>query len=269
MTSAMRVVKRSGEVEDFDPGKAINAVLRVGVSRKEAERIMEAIGPHLYDGMTTEELYRLIRARLPTCEATRFSLKKSIMLMGPEGHAFETLMARVFRELGYRTEVRQMLKGRCVTHEVDVVIYKDGVKGTVECKFHNTIDLKSSIQEALYTWGRFLDLKETNHVNEPWLVTNTKFSSDVVRYATCVGLNLIGWSYPENGGLEQLLQRSNIFPVTILDIKRGDQRTLMDHDFVICRDILERKGELVTLFTRQAAEHIIEKAEEFRRCQEH
>jgi len=268
LTIAMRVVKRSGELEEFDPSKAVNAIIRVGVPRDQAESILERLKPDLYDGMSTEELYRRIRTQLPSCQATQFSLKKSIMLLGPDGHSFETLMARIFRELGYRTEVRQMLQGRCVTHEVDVVIFKDGVKGTVECKFHNSLGLKSGIQEALYTWGRFLDIKDPNSVTAPWLVTNTKFSSDVVRYARCMGMNLIGWKYPENGGLEQMIEKANVYPLTILDIKRGEQRTLLEHDFIICRDILERKAEMLALFPRETGERIIKKAEEFRRCVE-
>ncbi len=262
----MRVVKRSGELEEFDPSKAINAIVRVGIARDQAESILERLRPDLYDGMTTEELYRRIRTQLPSCQATQFSLKKSMMLLGPDGHSFETLMARVFRELGYRTEVRQMLKGRCVTHEVDVVIYKDGVKGTVECKFHNSLGLKSTIQEALYTWSRFLDLKDTNNVDAPWLVTNTKFSSEVVRYANCMGMNLIGWKYPESGGLEHMVEKAKVYPLTILDIKRGEQRTLLEHDFIIYRDILERRKDVLTLFPRETGERIIRKAEEFQRC---
>ncbi len=262
----MRVVKRSGEVEDFDPAKAINAIMRVGTSPEEARAILESVKPNLYDGMTTEELYRQIRSHMGHCEATKFSLKKAFILLGPDGHSFETMMARIFRELGYHAEVRQILQGRCVTHEVDVVITKDGVKGTVECKFHNSQGTKSSIQEALYTYGRFLDLKENNGVNAPWLVTNTKFSSDVVRYAKCVGINLIGWNYPQGAGLEELVQRADIYPLTVLDIRRGEQRTLLAHEFVICRDVLERKAEVMRLFPRENAERIIEKAEEFREC---
>ncbi|TFG55901.1 MAG: hypothetical protein E4H30_06025 [Methanomassiliicoccus sp.] len=262
----MRVVKRSGEIEEYDPRKAINAILRVGISRDEAESILESLEPYLYEGMTTEELYRRIRANLPSCQAMKYSLKKAIMLMGPDGHAFETLMGRVFRELGYQVELRQILNGRCVTHEVDVVILKDGIKGTVECKFHNSLGIKSGIQEALYTWGRFQDLKDINGVTAPWLVTNTKFSSDVVRYAKCVGMNLIGWNYPDDSGLEKLVQKVEIYPITILNIKRGEQRTLLDHHFVICQDILERKSELLSILSREAGERIIRKAEEFREC---
>ncbi|MCG7843890.1 MAG: ATP cone domain-containing protein [Methanomassiliicoccales archaeon] len=264
----MRVVKRSGEIEEFDPSKAINAIVRVGIPRDRAESILDELKPQLYDGITTEELYRRIRSHLPSCQATQFSLKKSIMMLGPDGHAFETLMARVFRERGYETELRQILKGRCVTHEVDVVISKDGKKGAVECKFHNSLGIKSGIQDALYTWGRFLDIKDVNGVTSSWLVTNTKLSSDVVQYASCVGMNLIGWRYPENEGLEHMMEKANIYPLTILDIRRGDQRTLLAHDFIICQDILDRKAAVMALFNRQTGEHIIKKAEEFRRCVE-
>ena len=261
----MRVVKRSGELEDFDPAKAINAILRVGTSPEEAKAILESVKPYLYDGMTTEELYRRIRSQLPSPKAQQYSLKKAIMLMGPDGHAFETLMGRIFERMDYEVLVRQILKGRCVSHEVDVVVVKDGKKATVECKFHNSLGIKSTIQEALYTWGRFLDLKDTNGVAAPWLVTNTKFSSEVVRYANCVGMHLIGWKYPEDGGLERLIDEANIYPITILDIRRSEQRTLLCHDFVICRDILDRKAELLALFPRETGEKVIKKAEEFLR----
>jgi hypothetical protein len=259
----MRVVKRSGEVEDFDPAKAINAILRIGTSPEEAQAILESVKPHLYDGMTTEELYRRIRSALPEPKAQQFSLKKAIMLLGPEGHAFESLMGRVFEQMGYEVLVRQILPGKCVSHEVDVVIVKDGKKATVECKFHNALGIKSGIQEALYTWGRFLDIKDTNGIDVPWLVTNTKLSSDVVQYGECVGMKLLGWQYPQDGSLEDLIEMADIYPLTVLDIRRGEQRTLLDHDFVICRDITERKAEMLSLFPREAAERILKKTEEF------
>jgi hypothetical protein len=42
----------------------------------------------------------------------------------------------------------------------------------------------------------------------------------------------------------------------------------LEHDFVICRDLLERQAEIRSLFPREAGERIIRKAEEFRRCVE-
>lgn len=259
----MRVIKRSGEAEEFDPDKAVYALLKVGATRSEAECILDKVKPDLYDGITTEELYRRIRAQLPVGKAQQFSLKKALMLMGPEGHAFETFMARVFREMGYHTEVRQTLNGRCVTHEVDVVLSKEDYRASVECKFHNALGIKSGIQEALYSWGRYLDIKDVNDLDAVWLVTNTRFSSDVVKYANCVGMNLIGWRYPDDGSLEQLVSRTNTYPITILNIKRGEQRTLLDHDLVACKDVLERRSEVLALFPRETGERIIKNTEEF------
>ncbi len=266
MTIAMRVVKRSGEMEDFDPCKAIRAIMRTGMSREEAQEVLDRIKPTFYDGMSTEELYRLIRSKLPSCKATQFSLKKAIMLLGPDGHAFETLVGRVFRELGYTVEMRQILQGHCATHEVDLVVCRNGVKGAVECKFHNTLGIKTSIKDALYTYGRFLDLKDINGIAVPWLVTNTKFSSDVVHYAKCVGMRTICWKCTEEKGLEKLVERVNIYPVTILDIKRWEQRMLLDHEFIICRDILDRKAEMLSLFPKETGEMIVRKAADFLEC---
>jgi len=262
----MRVVKRSGEVEDFDPSKAMNAIVRTGLSPEEAEKVMEKVRPHLYDGMTTEELYRLIRVRLPSCNASKYSLKKAIMLLGPDGHSFETLVGRVFTELGYKVEVRQMLEGHCTTHEVDLVVSRDGVRGMVECKFHNALGYKTSIKDALYTWGRFLDVKDTNGLDAPWLVTNTKFSSDVVHYAKCVGMRTICWKCTEEKGLEKLVERVNIYPVTVLDLKRSEHRKLLSNEFITCRDILDRKKELSALFSQETWERIIGKATDFLEC---
>jgi len=259
----MRVVKRSGEMEEFDPSKAIASILKVGTSPEEAEAILEAVRPFLYDGMTTEELYRRIRAHLPSPKAQQYSLKKAILLLGPDGHTFETFVGRLFQDTGYEVLVRQILVGKCISHEVDVVAVKDGRKAIVECKFHNSLGTKSSVQEALYTWGRFLDLEGYDGLAAPWLVTNTKFSSDVVRYAKCVGMNLIGWEYPEDGGLERIIDRTRAYPVTVLNLRRSEQRTLLSHGLVLCRDILERRGELPMLFPREVVERIVRKAEEF------
>jgi hypothetical protein len=159
-----------------------------------------------------------------------------------------------------------MLQGHCTTHEVDLVVSRDGVKGMVECKYHNAPGYKTSIKDALYTWGRFLDIKDTNGISVPWLVTNTKFSSDVVHYTKCVGMRTICWRCTEEKGLEKLMERANIYPVTVLELRRSEHRTLLEHEFIICRDITDRKEELCSLFPRESCERIIKKAADFQEC---
>ncbi len=48
------------------------------------------------------------------------------------------------------------------------------------------------------------------------LVTNTKFSSKAIKYANCVGINLLGWRYPKEGGLEYYIEKEKFYPLTIL-----------------------------------------------------
>ena len=171
----------------------------------------------------------------------KFGLKKAILNLGPDGYFFEDYIARLFQSMGHEVAVRQNLQGQCITHEVDVVL-KDGArKAMVECKFHNAQGIKCSAQTALYTYGRFLDLSHVQQLDHVWLVTNTRFSSDVVRYAECMNMKLIGWRYPEQEGLEGLVERHRLYPVTALDLRRPDVRTLLDHDILLVKDIIDHE----------------------------
>ncbi|HEY3419543.1 MAG TPA: ATP cone domain-containing protein [Methanomassiliicoccales archaeon] len=258
----MKVTKRSGQIEEFDRSKTKVAVLRAGASSDEAEDIIDRLLPRLYDGITTEEVYRHIRTMLNARTAARFGLKKAILALGPDGRNFETLIFRLFQAMGYEARVRETIQGRCVTHEIDVMMEKDHQRFMVECKFHNSLSLKCSIQTALYTYGRFLDVDGSSDLQCPFLVTNTRFSSDVVKYADCVCMKLIGWRQPEKGGLEELIERYHLFPVTMLDLKRSEIRTLLEKDMVLVRDILDKREDVVRSLGRDSAQRAIEAAEE-------
>jgi hypothetical protein len=188
----MYVIKRSGQQEEFDPSKTRAAVMRAGVSLDEADRILELLMPRLFNGITTEEIYRQVNKMLDAQRRLRFGLKKSIIGLGPEGYYFEDFISRLFQEMGYDVKVRQTLQGACVQHEIDVLLQKGDSRGMVECKFHNSQGMKCSIQTVLYTYGRFLDVSATADLESIWLVTNTRFSSDVVQYAKCMNIELMG-----------------------------------------------------------------------------
>ncbi|QLH74326.1 MAG: restriction endonuclease [Methanomassiliicoccales archaeon] len=240
----MIVVKRSGERERYDPSKTKASLLRAGVSAAEADRIVERLRPELYDGITTEEIYRKVNMMLDSERKAKFGLKKAIMNLGPDGYAFETFIAKLFEAMGYETKLRQVLQGQCIQHEVDVILLKDRASEIVECKFHNSQGIKCSVQTALYTYGRFLDLQSIDGHQAIWLVTNTRFSSDVVRYAECMGMKLLGWRYPDGRGLEELVEEHRLYPMTVMDIRRADMRALLEHDFVLAKDLLDRKEEI-------------------------
>ena len=141
--------------------------MRAGSSAEEAQGILVKLEAKLYDGITTEEIYRRVRALLNERSAIRFGLKKAILALGPEGRNFETLICHLFQAMGYEAKVRQTVQGRCITHEIDVIMEKDGKRYMAECKFHNSLSLKCAVQTALYTYGRFLDVDASSRPSVP------------------------------------------------------------------------------------------------------
>jgi hypothetical protein len=258
----MQVVKRSGEMEEFDPNKTFASLMRAGIPSNEADRVIEQLRPCLYEGISTDEIYRRINQLLDERKRVRFGLKKAIMDLGPDGYLFEDFIARLFQEMGYEVRTRQMVPGQCVQHEIDVLIKKGPLRHMVECKFHNSQGIKCSIQTALYTYGRFLDIAHAHGLESPWLVTNTHFSSDVMRYASCMNMHLLGWRYPEKEGLETLVERYRLYPITILDVRRSDLRTLMQHGLVLARDILNEKEKVRRLLQRSDVQNMFDSVAE-------
>lgn len=257
----MYVVKRSGEREAFDPSKVRASLIRSGTSSAEADKLMAELGPQLYDGITTEEIYRRVNRMLDADRKVRFGLKKAILNLGPDGYRFEDFVARLFKAQGHATKVRQTMHGQCVSHEVDVVLEKEGKRSMVECKFHNSQGIKCGIQTVLYTYGRFLDLSHMEQLDQVWLVTNTRFSSDVVHYAECMNIKLLGWKYPEVNGLESLVERQRLYPVTVLDLRRPDLRTLIDHDLILVKDLMENIELVKRLLPGRDMDRIVHEAQ--------
>ena len=46
------------------------------------------------------------------------------MDLGPTGYPFEDYVAEILKTEGYQTQVRQVLEGNCVSHEIDVIAQK-------------------------------------------------------------------------------------------------------------------------------------------------
>ncbi|MFH0737220.1 MAG: restriction endonuclease [Candidatus Micrarchaeota archaeon] len=265
------VVKESGERERFSTQKARNALKRVGLSNKESDAILHKLAPKLRDGITTKKIYALLYELVEETKpeaSHRYNLKRALFEIGPEGYEFEDFIGRLLSLQGYRTELRQNLQGRCVTHEIDVVAAKNGEAYSVECKFHNQPGAKCRIQTALYVYARFLDLQEGHKkglcrsFTKPWLVTNTKFSEDVIAYAECNGIPLLGWRYPFQHSLEIQIDRYKCYPVTVIPMHRDILGRLLSKKIVTVFDIPESADKLESLtgIPHPKAREIVEKA---------
>jgi len=220
------VRKQSGELEDFDPEKVRGAIVRAGATSELADRIVSEVDMRIRDGVTTRDIYdmafHLLDREKPSI-ATRFGLKDAVMRLGPTGYPFEKYMGAVLSEYGYKVELNQMVEGKCVTHEIDLILTDpEGKRHMVECKYHNNKGFKTGIKETLYTYARFLDLKEGGVLGKcgsfdgVWLVCNTKISGEGVTYGKCRGMKILAWGYPEGDSIQQMIESKGLYPITIL-----------------------------------------------------
>lgn len=247
------VVKSTGEREKFSLEKLRRSLVRSNADEETITRIIDHIIPELHDGMKTAQIYKhaysiLKKKRYPA--AIRYSLRKAVMELGPSGFPFEKYVAEVLRRKGFKAETGVVLPGFCVSHEVDILLEKDNRHIFAECKFHNQQGIKTDVKVALYVHARFLDLqkahdeahktheKETKRVHEGWLITNTKLSLDAIQYANCAGLTVIGWDYPEQGNLQDLILETGVHPLTFLSsLSQAEKKNLLEQGIVMCRDV--------------------------------
>lgn len=212
----IQVTKASGEAEPLSLDKIRASLVRAGADAANIDRILLELKPKLYDKISTREIYSQVFKLLETYQsgpARRYQLKPALMQLGPSGYPFETFISQLFTAMGYQTRTRQIIEGNCVSHEVDVVCQKDKLRFLIECKFHNRPGTKTEIKDALYTQARFEDIsaKEPGTFQQIWLVTNTKLTTQAIEYGRCKNMGLLAWRYPENEGIEKLIDKFNLY----------------------------------------------------------
>ncbi len=249
----IHVIKADRTQEPFSEEKVLASIRRARIPHQLQGEVLSYVKGKLYEGISTGEIYQYILQYFNTIQRpsskARYSLKEAIMMLGPSGYPFEDFVSRLLEHHGYTTQVRQILSGKCVTHEIDVLARKDGRTIAVETKFHNSPGTRSEVQVALYTHARFEDIKVRNKVDEVWLVTNTKTTMDANTYALCAGMKVISWDYPMRGGLREMIEESQLHPVTLLTtLTHAQKMTLLDNHIVLCKDILDTPQVLDILY---------------------
>lgn len=250
------IIKASGERELFSVEKLHASLQKTGASQKLVDSVIEHVTTELHDNMTTKQIYTqafsyLRREDRPS--AGRYHLRAALMELGPSGHPFEKFVGKLLEAEGFSTQVAVVARGRCISHELDVVAQKGNEHVMVECKFHNRLGTKSDAKVALYVQARFEDIEkrwkaEPEHgtkLHAVWLVTNTKLTSDAAAYAECVGMHALGWNYPAKQSLQELVERNGLHPLTCLTrLNQSQKRSLIEEGFVLCRELLENRGAL-------------------------
>ena len=191
------VTKASGVQDIYSVEKLRRSLAKSGASKQMIDTILHKIGSKLYNGIPTKKIYQaafdLLRID-SSSQAGRYNLKRAIMALGPSGYPFEQYIGAIFEWQGYKVKVKQFLEGVCVTHEIDVLAENDRHVLLIECKFHNKQGIFSDVKVSLYIHSRYRDVldmwNKTSRKKplEGWLVTNTKFSGDALKYGICAGL---------------------------------------------------------------------------------
>lgn len=246
MAKVPLILKADGEYEPWDPLKLQASLSRAGATKEAQAHIISRIEKEMTEGMRTEDIYRhafeYLRNEAALPIAARYSIKRAVFALGPSGFPFEQFLAEVLHAHGWKTRTGVALTGRCAPHEVDVVAEKNGIRIGIEAKFHNEAGGKTDIKDALYVHARFEDLAKaplaSSRIHEGWLVTNTRFTRNAIRYAQCSNLTLLGWDYPRNRGLLEMIETARVHPITALTtLTESEKQRLMQQNIVLCRNV--------------------------------
>jgi hypothetical protein len=242
------VTKFDGRKQPFDKQKIIRTCLRMRASIEQARSIADKIEKRVYDGISTKEILKMIFAYLEEYRPQikhQIDLREAIALLRPKPD-FEHFIAHLMKEYGYKILTNQIVQGKCVDHEIDVIAQKNGEIIYVEVKHHVNPHTFTGMDIFLQAKATFDDLKEGYKLgkndfnfNKALVVCNTKISEHARRYSACVGINHIGWKHPEDKGLEVMIENRKLYPITFLrTLKLREAFSLLDMDIITLRDLV-------------------------------
>ena len=251
----MDIIKASGEKEKFNKKKLEQSLKRAGAESVLAKKVSKEISKKVSAGISSEKILNQTTSYLKKENpilAARYNLKRAIMELGPTGFPFEKYIAEILKAYGYKTKVGKIVKGHCLSHEIDVIAQaSSGQKKEhfiIECKYHNKRGRRSDLKVALYIYARFLDIKKVwkkipghhQFFHQAWLVTNTKCTSQAIRYARCVGLKIVSWRYPKDESLEYLIEKKGLYPITVLpSLNRYVRDIMAENKIMLAKDLLK------------------------------
>lgn len=245
------IVKSNGQLAPFDERKVGASVSRAGGSADDVTAVLKYVVPKVKDGTTTQEVYALVKSALRVnnvCVECRYTLRDGLAKLGPAGFHFEKYIAALLSAQGYNTELPEELQGSCVKHEVDVVARQGRKAFAIECKFRNNSTDHVRLRDVMAAYARHLDLLDgaalqlCPHFDEFWVVTNGVFSDRAMQYGKCKGLRLIGWRYPLDKSLASLIDKTKLYPITVLaGLTKVELDALAHAGYILCQDLTKRE----------------------------
>lgn len=255
----MKVTKYSGELVHYDEQKLINSLRKSGTDKAVAEAIVKKIEGELYEGIASKKIYKLafqLLKNISNAHAARYNLRTALMGLGPAGFFFEKFIAKLFQEQGFQTKVSITLNGKCISHEIDVLLLKNDIVSMIECKFHSGQDAKSDVKVPMYILSRFNDVKDRKYhlylpnetISDCIIVTNNRFTTDAIQFGECSGLKMLSWDYPLKKGIKDIIDLYLVYPVTCLTtLTKAEKDQLLILDCITIKDLIQTPDYLKTI----------------------
>lgn len=251
----MHIRKSTGELVPYNPNKIRKTLRRAGANKNIIDRLLTHIEQHVYDGMTTKELYAAVNRELKKNAlhiAQRYNLRSALLRLGPAGFKFEKYVASILRSYGFEAITPELeMRGRCVRHEIDVVATKDGTCAMIEAKFRNNFGDSVNLKDTMATWSRFTDLVDgadegtCRRFDEVWVMTNGRFSDRALRFGLCKGMRMVGWNTKEHS-LAKMVDHASLYPVTALGhLRQWELDRLANKGLMLCREVADYGPERI------------------------
>lgn len=256
MTALPVILKSDGTTEPFDLELLVSSLELAGAGVHTASRIARLVGETVTSGTTSKDIYSRAFALLRKEErpvAARYAARRALLELGPTGHPFEDFMGHLFQVEGWRVETRKMIRGQCVEHEVDIYASHPDQNTflAAELKYHNNPGYKTDLKVALYVKSRFDDIFACDPsiracpIDRGMLITNTKFTTEAIRYAECSGVELLGWGYPIDNTLYMHMARAKVYPITSLtSFSRAEKNLMIEHGVVAVDELVGNRALL-------------------------
>ncbi len=235
----VHVVKRDGSRVPYNEKKIVRSLKKIGTKDEVIDAVLSAVKRKLYNGITTTQLFVIVSQELKKNKpelCCKYNLKQALINLGFAGFLFEKFVAKILKHQGYDVALNRIIKGKNVTHEIDVSANKGNEKIMVECKHHSKPWLGTHIETALAVYARFLDVKHT--YNKAMLVTNTKFTNHVINYSKGVGVQVMGWDYPKDNSLKLCVEKLKMYPVTALKLNKNVISACLRNNIITVHDVL-------------------------------
>ena len=267
----LNIINYRQEIQPFSAEKIYESCIRSGASEKVAHEVAREVKNQIYPKITTKEISEIVKrllAEKSKKSSIKFSLKEAMRKLGPSGFHFEKYIASIFLKNNFTVQGNQMVPGFCIPfYEIDFLAKKESLEYVGECKYHTYPGKRVDLKVALYNNARFLDISKRlateKTKRKAMLVTNTKFTQRAIQYSECSGVELLGWRYPQDNGLEKLIEKSSLYPITILpSFKDAFKDIFAGEQIMLVKDLLETSPKQISEITGVTIREINQLTEE-------